>query len=207
MKPSEHADPRTPPSWLLVLGTAQYDGRPSRQFAARLDHTVELARRWPGIPVVTVGGKLPADRFTEAAAGGSYLRDKGVDPGRIHEVGEGSDTRGSLVAARAELPWLAAGRGLLISDPLHGPRVVLLARQLGLRAGADPTRTSPTRFPRTAWWLALIHEAGGLLVGVVSHLFGRDRADKLEDALRRLQGRIRPSRRARHEQLRRLPEN
>ncbi|QGU07914.1 hypothetical protein COCCU_09975 [Corynebacterium occultum] len=207
MNSSEKARSSGTPAWLLVLGTAQYDGRPSPHFRARLDHVVQLAERWSGIPVVTVGGKMPVDRFTEAEAGLNYLQEQGVEPTRIHAVGEGSDSRGSLCAALAELPWLGEGRGVLISDPLHGPRVVLLARQLGIRAWADPTRTSPTQFPRPTWWLALTHEAGGLLVAVVSHLFGRDRADRLEDALRRLQGKIRPSRRARHEQLRRQSEN
>lgn len=195
------------PAWLLVLGTAQYDGRPSRQFAARLDHAVRRSRELPGIPVVTVGGNLPGDRFTEAAAGKDYLLAKGVAGERLIAVPEGSDTRGSYEAALKQLPWLAGKRGAVITDPLHSRRAVLLAQSAGIPAVGDPTRSSPTKFPSPAWWRALSHEVGGLTVVYVSRCFGRGVADKLEAILRRLQAWIRPSRRARHEQLRRQSGN
>ena len=66
---------------------------------------------------------------------------------------------------------------------------------------ASPTRTSPTRFPGKSWWLTLTHEVGGLMVVDVSRAVGRGNADRLETTLRRLQGMLRPSRRARHEKL------
>ncbi|MGP6172715.1 YdcF family protein [Corynebacterium sp. A21] len=198
---------RKDPAWLLVLGTAQYDGRPSRQFAARLDHALRRSRELPGIPVVTVGGKLPGDRFTEAEAGRRYLREKGVAGERLLAVPEGSDTRGSYAAALEQLPWLAGQRGAVITDPLHSRRAVLLAQAAGIPAVGDPTGTSPTKCPSPAWWRALSHETGGLAVVYVSRLFGRGAADRLEDILRRLQARVRPSRRARHEQLRRHAGN
>ena len=63
---------------IVVMGAAQYDGRPSPQLAARLDHVAEL---WPegraGLVVVT-GGKRPGDRFTEAEASAAYLEEHGV---------------------------------------------------------------------------------------------------------------------------------
>ena len=49
--------------YVVVLGTAQYDGRPSRILAGRLRHAGELAIS-RGLPVITVGGQLPGDRFT-----------------------------------------------------------------------------------------------------------------------------------------------
>ena len=60
------------------MGAAQYDGEPSPQLAARLDHVVEL---WPqGLAplVVVTGGNRPGDRFTEAEASAAYLIERGV---------------------------------------------------------------------------------------------------------------------------------
>lgn len=54
---------------IIVLGAAQYDGRPSRILSARLEEAVDAHALYPQIPIVTVGGKLPGDRFTEAEVG------------------------------------------------------------------------------------------------------------------------------------------
>src|SRR5690606_38731554 len=50
---------------IVVLGAAQYDGRPSPQLAARLDHVVTLWNEGLAPHVVVTGGKQPGDRFTE----------------------------------------------------------------------------------------------------------------------------------------------
>ena len=60
-----------------MLGAAQYDGRPSPQLAARLDHALELYRMGVA-PMVVTGGNQPGDRFTEAEASTNYLVDRGV---------------------------------------------------------------------------------------------------------------------------------
>ena len=183
---------------LVVLGTAQYDGRPSKQFAARLDHALLLWRGGRAEHIYTLGGRMPGDRFTEAHAGRDYLVERGVPEEAVTEIPEGNDTRGSYVAlTRHHDP----GTTLIVTDPNHALRAELLARQAGIDALASPTRTSPTRFPGKSWWLTLSHETGGLMVVDVSHAFGRQNADKLEELLRGLQAGLRPSRRARHEKL------
>jgi vancomycin permeability regulator SanA len=54
---------------IIVLGAAQFDGRPSKILAARLDHAIDLYRRGIAPFVVVTGGNQPGDRFTEAQAG------------------------------------------------------------------------------------------------------------------------------------------
>lgn len=196
-----HRVPR-PARQLLVLGTAQYNGRASRQFAARLDHAVRRSRELPAARVITVGGKLPGDRFTEAEVGRSYLLDRGVDTARVTAVPEGSDTRSSIAAVLEQVPAAGGYETLVITDPNHARRAQLIARTAGLPGWSDPTPTCPTRFPGRGWWLSLSHEIGGLLVVDVSRLLGRGIADRVEEMLRHLQGWLRPSRRARHDELR-----
>ena len=63
---------------IIVLGAAQYDGRPSPQLAARLDHALELYEAGVAPVVMVTGGNQPGDRFTEAEASAQYLVDRGV---------------------------------------------------------------------------------------------------------------------------------
>jgi hypothetical protein len=51
---------------IVVMGVAQYDGRPSPQLQARLDHVLKLWNEGVATLVVTTGGNQPGDRFTEA---------------------------------------------------------------------------------------------------------------------------------------------
>ncbi|MDO5668787.1 MAG: YdcF family protein [Corynebacterium sp.] len=187
--------PPAPADALVVLGTAQYDGVPSRQFAARLDHAVGLWEAGVAKQVYTLGGKLPGDRFTEAQVGRQYLADRGV---AATAVPEGNDTVGSY---RALVDKHAPGRVIIVTDPNHALRAEILARQAGLEAVTSPTTTSPTRFPTAAWWRTLAHEMGGMAVVDVSRVLGRKRADRLETLLRRVESFLRPSRRARHAAL------
>ncbi|QGU05180.1 YdcF family protein [Corynebacterium comes] len=187
-----------PRASLAVLGTAQYDGRASKQFAARLDHALLLWEAGRAGHIFTLGGRMPGDRFTEAQVGKAYLVERGVPASAVTEVPEGNDTRGSYAAL---VEHHHPGATLIVTDPNHALRAELLAHQAGIDALASPTRTSPTRFPGKTWWLTLSHETGGLMVVDVSRAFGRDNADRLEELLRGLQAGLRPSRRARHEKL------
>lgn len=70
------SDQARPVDAIVVLGAAQYDGEPSPQLAARLDHVAELWPRELAPVVVTTGGGRPGDRFTEAQASASYLAER-----------------------------------------------------------------------------------------------------------------------------------
>ena len=85
------SDEARPVDAIVVMGAAQYDGRPSPQLAARLDHALEL---WPeGLApmVVVTGGNQPGDRFTEADASAAYLHRARRAAGRDRAGGPGLD--------------------------------------------------------------------------------------------------------------------
>lgn len=185
---------------ILVLGTAQYDGRPSRQFAARLRHTAQLWHQQETQRVYAVGGKLPGDRFTEAEVARNYLLVEGVDPELIILQPEGNDTSSSFAPLDSE----QVGRVLVVTDPNHSYRAVRIARRMGFDAHPSPTPYTPATFPSKSYFTTLMHEWGGVMVLDVSTIFGEQAGDRVEDALRTVQGWMRPSRRARHEELRRL---
>lgn len=130
---------------IVVLGAAQYDGRPSPQLQARLDHVVDLWSRHLAPLVVVTGGKKPGDRFTEASASAAYLARQGVDPQAILQEDNGHSSWESLVGVARLLDKRGASRVLLVSDPFHSLRIRLIAQELGLTAYVSPTRSSPVK--------------------------------------------------------------
>jgi vancomycin permeability regulator SanA len=65
-------DERRPADAIVVMGAAQYDGRPSPVFAARIDHAIDLYRAGVAPRLVVTGGKAEGDRTTEAATARAY---------------------------------------------------------------------------------------------------------------------------------------
>jgi uncharacterized SAM-binding protein YcdF (DUF218 family) len=156
-------DEARPVDAIVVLGAAQYDGRPSPQLAARLDHAFALFGLGDSARIVVTGAKRSGDRFTEAQASAMYLESKGVPSSAIVVVGIGHTTYESMVAVRAELTHLRLKSVLIVTDPYHTLRSELIAEDLGLTAFVSPTRTSPVR-GSTAFGREL-GEAGGVAVG------------------------------------------
>lgn len=159
---------------IIVMGAAQYDGRPSPQLAARLDHVASLWADGVAPLVVVTGGNLPGDRFTEAEASARYLRDLGVPGDVIVEVGEGGTTHESVVAAAPVM----AGRGIesvaLVTDPYHALRSRLIVEGEGFEVDVAATPDSVV----TGWneWRRNLQEAGGVAIGRV---IGFDRLSDL----------------------------
>lgn len=158
------SDQARPVDAIVVMGAAQYDGRPSPQLAARLDHVVELWEQGLAPRVITTGSNQPGDRFTEAEASARYLEERGVPADAIEQVG-GSTSYASLVAARDLLRADGGESVLLVSDPYHSLRIRLVSEELGLTAYVSPTRTSPVQ-GATAFWRE-VKEAAGISVGRV----------------------------------------
>jgi uncharacterized SAM-binding protein YcdF (DUF218 family) len=148
---------------IVVLGAAQYDGTPSPQLAARLDHVVEL---WPqGVApiVITTGGSRPGDRFSEAEASAAYLVERGVPDDAIIQDPTGSNTFESLEAVAVELGERGVDRVLIVTDPYHALRSRLIAQDVGLTAYVSPTTTSVVRGGTSLE--RHLTEAGGVALG------------------------------------------
>ena len=147
-------DERAPADAVVVLGAAQYDGRPSPVFQARLDHALALYAERVAPQVVVTGGKQASDRVTEAFTAYDYLRDRGVPDDALLVVTDGRDTWESLAATARVLDERGLRRVVLVSDPTHALRTQVIAESLGLHAQVSPTDTSPagsaTRLRQTA---------------------------------------------------------
>ena len=157
------ADEAAPVDAIVVLGAAQYDGRPSPQLAARLDHVVTLWDRGLAARVVVTGGNQPGDRFTEAEASRQYLVERGVPDAAILAEDTSHNTYDSLAAVADVLAAEGLERVLLVTDPFHAARSELIAGEVGLSA-----RSSPTPSSVVGGWESLrleLKEAAGVSLG------------------------------------------
>ena len=148
---------------IVVMGAAQYDGRPSPLLAARLDHVVELWNQGLTDTVVVTGGNQPGDRFTEASASQRYLVRRGVPEAAFLAENEAHNSYDSLRTVAGLLKAQGKQRVLLVSDPFHSLRIQLIAEELGLTAFVSPTTTSPIGGGGQFW--REIKEAGGISIG------------------------------------------
>jgi uncharacterized SAM-binding protein YcdF (DUF218 family) len=136
-------DERRPVDAIVVLGAAQYNGRPSPVLRARLNHALSLYREGLAPLVVVTGGVGRGDTTSEAVVGQRYLVSHGIPEGAVVAQGEGRTTKASMSAVTAWLQSRRLRRVLLVSDPFHMFRLRLEARRTALEAYSSPTESSP----------------------------------------------------------------
>lgn len=131
-------DDAQPADAVVVLGAAQWDGRPSPVFQQRLDHAAELHSQGLAPVIVVTGGKQDGDRVTQGAAAYDYLRGLGIsDEALLVEV-DGTDTYTELAASAAILDAAGIGRTvLLVTDGYHSLRTSMIATEVGMDAAVS----------------------------------------------------------------------
>jgi uncharacterized SAM-binding protein YcdF (DUF218 family) len=128
---------------IVVLGSAQYNGRPSQVFQARLQHAARLYRADVAPVVVTVGGRRPGDRFTEAGAGRRWLVEAGIPAEAVLAVERGDDTLHSMQVLGGVFRRQGWHSAVLVTDPWHALRSERMARDEGIDAVVSPARSGP----------------------------------------------------------------
>ncbi len=152
-------DAADPADAIVVLGAAQYAGKPSPVLRARLDHGIALWRRGMAPKLVLTGGVGRGDTTSEAAVGRRYALQQGVPIGAILVEDRGRTTIESLRAVSELAETHDFHRVILVSDPFHMLRVQLLAIRHGLDATTSPTRTSPITANRERQWAYVLSES------------------------------------------------
>lgn len=155
-------DDQQPADAIVVMGAAQYDGRPSPLFAARLDHAVELYRAGVARHLIVTGGKALGDRTTEAASARAYAIAHGVPADAILGEDQSRTTLESIHAVGEVLRTNGLANAVFVSDRPHMLRVLRMAADDGISAWGSPTRTSPIEHDPTGQIDAMLHELGAL---------------------------------------------
>ena len=138
----QQIDTQRPAHAIVVLGAAQWDGKPSPVLRARVDHAVTLWRRGLAPTLVVTGGQGAGDTTSEAAVERRYAMSLGVPGHAIRVEMAGRSTAQSLRNV-AEMMGKDAREVILVSDAFHMLRLSILARRFGLRPRTSPTPTSP----------------------------------------------------------------
>jgi uncharacterized SAM-binding protein YcdF (DUF218 family) len=152
-------DQAQPAGSIVVLGAAQYDGRPSPVLRARLDHGIDLWNHGMGRLLVVTGGEGSGDTTSEAAVGRAYARKHGVPDTSIVLENNGRTTRESMLAVSEILGSRGIKSAILVSDPFHMLRLSILGRRFGLTTYTSPTRTSPISPNREKRWRYMLGES------------------------------------------------
>lgn len=137
-------DDAAPSDAIVVLGAAQYRGRPSPVLRARLDHAIGLYARGIAPRMVLTGGIAEGDTASEAAVSRSYVLRAGVPDSAILLENDGRTTAQSIERVARLLDARRTGSIVLVSDPFHLARAGHLARRAGLEVRTSPTHTENT---------------------------------------------------------------
>ena len=152
-------DPARPAAAIVVLGAAQYDGRPSPVLKARLDHGIGLFKRGLAPRFIVTGGRGIGDTTTEAAVGRRYAIKHGVPATAILVEDVGRTTDESMDGVAALMREAGVHRAVLVSDGFHMLRLDILARRHGITAWTSPTRTSPIEANTAETWQYVLAES------------------------------------------------
>jgi uncharacterized SAM-binding protein YcdF (DUF218 family) len=144
---------------IVVLGAAQYVGRPSPVLRARVDHAVSLWKRGLAPTLILTGGTGLGDTTSEAAVARKYAMSKGVPDQAIVIERHGRTTSESMQAVARIMDDREKNSVILVSDPFHMLRLSILARRYGLVPYTSPTRTSPITSNREERWKYLVSES------------------------------------------------
>ena len=136
-------DEAGPADAIVVLGAAQWDGRPSPVLRARLEHAHKLWRDGQAPWLVVTGGVGAGDTTSEAKVSQRFLGQLGVPQKNVLMEAMGRTTEQSMRGVASILREKQLKRVLLVSDPFHMLRLDIVARSHGLVPLTSPTRTSP----------------------------------------------------------------
>lgn len=172
---------------IVVLGTAQLNGKPGDALEARLVEAQRIYKLGYAPSIITVGAGAPGDRTTEAASGKYWLRNNGVPSKKITAVAEGRDTLASTKAYAAVMKKRYISDVIIVTDPFHCARAIKMANDQGVLGTCSPVQTGPNTLDNSGYRY-LLREAAAYLayitvgrrgIHVSDHLPGADIVTKV----------------------------
>ena len=166
---------------IVVLGTAQLNGKPGDALEARLVEAKRIFELGYAPAIITVGAGAPGDRTTEAASGKYWLRTEGIPSRKITAVEEGRDTLTSTKAYVAVMKKRYVSDVIIVTDPFHCARAITMANDQGVLATCSPVQTGPNTLDNSGYRY-LMREAAAYLAYITVGKRGIQISDRLPDA-------------------------
>ena len=148
---------------IVVFGAAEYAGRPSPVYRARLDHGFDLFRKGLAPVVITTGGAAQDPDFSEGGVGRDYLSRRGVPEENLIAETQSSDTAQSAERVANIMRANGMRTCIAVSDAYHVFRIRSLLEHEGVKAEVAPR---PDSRPRSLWqrFAAVMREAMSYLL-------------------------------------------
>ncbi|MBA3974714.1 MAG: YdcF family protein [Candidatus Solibacter sp.] len=147
---------------IVVLGAAEYNGRPSPVLKARLDHAYSLYERGLAPKLITTGGAGGDPQFTEGQVGRDYLVKLGVPSEDIVVEEEGDSTVHTVVAVSEIMRRMGLSSAIVVSDGYHIFRVRKILEHQGMKVSGSPRPHAPQSGTRERW--LYVRQAVGYLL-------------------------------------------
>jgi uncharacterized SAM-binding protein YcdF (DUF218 family) len=166
---------------IVVLGTAQLNGRPGEALEARLIEAKRIFDLGFAPRIITVGAGAPGDRTTEAASGKIWLRSHGIPSKNITALEEGRDT---LVSTKAYVKFMKkkyVSDVIIVTDPFHCKRAMTMANDQGVVSTCSPVQSGPNTISNSSYKY-LLREAVAYLVYITVGRRGIQVSDHLPGA-------------------------
>ena len=146
-----NVDEAQPADVIIVLGAAEYRGRPSPVLRARLDHALELYNSHLAPRIMTTGGAGGDPVFTEGGVGRSYLMSRGVPAEAIIVESEAESTVESTTLASEKMRRMGLRSAIVVSDGYHIYRVKKMLQSAGVHVYGSPRREQHPDTLRERW--------------------------------------------------------
>ena len=166
---------------IVVLGTAQLNGRPGEALEARLVEAKRIFELGLAPTIITVGAGAPGDRTTEAASGKYWLRTHGIPSKKITAIEEGRDTLVSTKAYAVLMKKRMVSDVIIVTDPYHCKRAMTMANDQGIVSTCSPVKSGPNTISQSGFKY-LLREAGAYLVYITVGRRGVQVSDHLPGA-------------------------
>jgi len=144
-------DEEQPADAIIVLGAAEYQGRPSPVLEGRLNHALFLYLKGLAPRVITTGGAGGDPMFTEGTVGRTYLTKRGVPAEAIVVEGEGESTAQSITAVGEIMSRMGLRSAIVVSDGYHIYRVKKMLEASGIKVYGSPRPSSGEGGFREKW--------------------------------------------------------
>jgi uncharacterized SAM-binding protein YcdF (DUF218 family) len=158
-------DETRPADVIMILGAAEYRGKPSPVLKARLDHGLELFRGKQAPRILTTGGAGGDPVFTEGEVARTYLIRHGVPSESILVEAEGASTMHSTAAAAEIMRRVGLRSCIVVSDGYHIFRAKKMLEAQGMKVYGSPRPAAP-RSDFKQWWLYFRQSVGYVLWSV-----------------------------------------
>lgn len=157
-----YIDEARPADAIVVFGAAEYAGRPSPVYRARLDHAARLYKQGLAPLIITSGGAGDS-RFDEGTVGREYLRSQGIADDHLIAETQSSDTAQSARRVATILHANGLKTCLAVSDGYHLFRIKRMLGREGIAVYGSPR---PNSRPQTFWKRqeSIFHEIGSFSI-------------------------------------------